>query len=164
MVLTCGCKPRPACLTSRLAIALTVQAKYGVVPGGWGAVCYTFWGSLLYFFISAYQRCINQLCISGVSVFPHFRVPDTSVSDTYQEFVFLMYQYFSSVSISDVRGFHRPGSTPFVSKLPPFVSKFVLYVLSLVLYMYSTYFTLYSAHDVYSGCTSRTPRCAPKVQ
>jgi hypothetical protein len=47
-------------------------------------VIYPFWGSLLsllYQRVSAmYRRCINS-----VSVFPHFRVPDTSVSDTYQE-------------------------------------------------------------------------------
>ena len=60
-------------------------------------------------------------------------------------------------------GPREPGGTPFVIKSTPFVIKFVLYVLPLVLWMYSTYFTLYSAHDVYSVCTLRTPRCAPKV-
>jgi hypothetical protein len=60
-------------------------------------------------------------------------------------------------------GYGTGVDTPFVSKSTPFVSKFVLYVLPLVLWMYSTYFTLYSAHDVYSVCTLRTPRCAPKV-
>ena len=50
-------------------------------------------GSLLYFLgqfvILLYQRvsAVYQLCIRSVSVFPHFRVPDTSVSDTYQEYV-----------------------------------------------------------------------------
>ena len=55
------------------------------------------------------------------------------------------------------------GGTPFVIKMTPFVIKFVLYVLPLILCMYSTYFMVYSAHDVYSVCTLRTPRCAPKV-
>ena len=55
------------------------------------------------------------------------------------------------------------GGTPFVSKFLLLLANFVLYVLPLVLWTYSTYFTLYSAHDVYSVCTLRTPRCAPKV-
>ena len=55
------------------------------------------------------------------------------------------------------------GCTPFVSKFLLLLANFVLYVLPLVLCVYSTYFTLYSAHDVYSACTLRTPRCAPKV-
>ena len=37
-----------------------------------------------------------QLRISGVSVLSHFRVPDTSVSDTYQECVL----YVSVVSVT----------------------------------------------------------------
>ena len=53
--------------------------------------------------------------------------------------------------------------TPFVIKFLLLLLNFVLYVLPLVLCVYSTYFTLYSAHDVYSVCTLRTPRCAPKV-
>ena len=55
------------------------------------------------------------------------------------------------------------GCTPFVIKFLLLLLNFVLYVLPLVLCVYSTYFTLYSAHDVYSVCTLRTPRCAPKV-
>ena len=59
-----------------------------------GVVCQSFG-------ISAYQRCINS-----VSVFSYFRVPDTSVSDTYQEhilYVSIVYQ---------CRGLHRPTTDP----------------------------------------------------
>ena len=56
-------------------------------PPGWGASLLVILGQFVSHFVSARISC--------VSVFPHFRLPDTSVSDKYQEcvlYVSVVYQ------------------------------------------------------------------------